>query len=66
LKQFLRDAATADSFFNLPLPGFQLLLDICHELVGECAVNQSVIERERQHDDRANRDGVVDYLPPRF
>src|SRR5712671_6169768 len=51
-------SGTAES--PLALPGLELLLDVGHKLVGQRAVDQAVIERQRQHDDRANGDGIVD------
>src|SRR5262249_32218957 len=45
---------------RLVRPIFQLLLDIGHELIGCCAIDHAVVEGERNHDDRPDRDGVVD------
>src|ERR1700694_1376729 len=42
-------------------PVFQNVLDLGHELIGQGAIDQTVVETEREVADGANRDGIVDH-----
>ena len=40
-------------------PGFEVLFDLGHELVGYCSVDQPMIVAQREVNDRTDRDGVI-------
>jgi hypothetical protein len=40
-------------------PGFQILFDLGHELVGDCAVDEAVVVAEREVNDGADSDGIT-------
>src|SRR5664280_2413613 len=42
-------------------PGFQHLLDLGHELIGQGAVDQAMVEAQGEMADAADGDGVVDH-----
>src|SRR5207249_621704 len=46
--------------FELHRPVLQFLLNLGHELVGGGAVDHAVIERQRQDNYRADRNGIID------
>src|ERR1035437_836306 len=48
----------SEDFFR---PVFQCLLDLGHELVGQGAVDQAMVEAQREMADAADGDGVVDH-----
>src|ERR1017187_731394 len=61
LRQPLPDGRGSDWSENLFGPAFQHLLDLRHELIGEGAIDQAMVEGEREMADAADGDGVVDH-----
>src|SRR5262245_6721825 len=42
-------------------PILQLLLYVGHELIGRCAIDHAMLERQRQHNVRPNLNRIVDH-----